>query len=203
LSLSEIIAFIFASIVLAFTPGPDNIFVIVTSLSQGFKTALKFIAGLCTGIILHTFLIVVGISTLVSQSQYGLLILKVFAVAYLLYLSYKTYIHRHDGIHLKQDNPIENYYLRGFIMNVSNPKVLMFFLAFFPQFANINQVGYQERLFVLGMLFIVVTFVVFSFIGWLAAQGAQKLLSKPRYSLIINWLAILVFVAVSILLIVT
>jgi len=203
LSLPELITFIFASIVLAFTPGPDNIFVIVTSLSQGFKTAFKFIAGLCTGIILHTFLIVVGISTLVSQSQYGLLVLKIFAVAYLLYLSYKTFIHRHDGINLKQENSVDNYYLRGFIMNVSNPKVLMFFLAFFPQFANLNQAGYQGRLLILGMLFIIVTLVVFSLIGWLAAKGAQKLLSKPSYSLIINWLAIFVFVAVSILLIVT
>ncbi len=199
----EIISFILASVVLAFTPGPDNIFVVVTSLSQGFRTAVKFIAGLCTGIILHTFLIVVGISTLVSRSQYGLLFLKIFAVAYLLYLSYKTYIHRHDGINLKQDKPIENYYLRGFIMNVSNPKVLMFFLAFFPQFANLNQAGYQGRLLILGMLFIGVTLVVFSFIAWLAAQGAQKLLAQARYSLIINWLAIFVFVAVSILLIVT
>ncbi len=203
MSLSELIPFLFASTVLAFTPGPDNIFVLVTSLSQGFKTAVKFIAGLCTGIILHTFLIVVGISTLVSQSQYGLIILKIFAVAYLLYLSYKTYIHRHDGIDLKQDNPVENYYLRGFIMNVTNPKVLMFFLAFFPQFADLNQAGYQGRLMILGLLFIAVTLVVFSFIAWLAAQGAQKLLAKPSYSLIINWLAIAVFVGVSMLLIVT
>jgi len=203
LTLSEIIAFIIASVVLAFTPGPDNIFVLVTSLGQGFKDSVKFILGLCTGIILHTFLIVIGISTLVSQSQYGLLVLKIFAVVYLLYLSYLTYIHRHDGIDLKQNKSVANYYLRGFVMNITNPKVLMFFLAFFPQFANLNQAGYQGRLILLGVIFIAVTLVVFSFIAWLASQGAQKLLSKPRYSLIINWLAILVFVAVSVLLIVT
>ena len=203
MSLSEIITFLIASTVLAFTPGPDNIFVIVTSISQGFRVSLRFIAGLCTGIFLHTFLIFIGISTLVSQSQYGLFVLKVFAVLYLFYLSYKTYIYRHDAINLNQHQSIDSYYMRGFIMNITNPKVLMFFLAFFPQFAQLNQPGYQNRLILLGLLFILVTLFVFSLIAWLAAQGSQKLLTKPRYSLIINWLAIFVFIAVSILLIMT
>ena len=200
MTLTEILSFILASAVLAFTPGPDNLFVIVTSLGQGFKTAFKFILGLCTGIVLHTALIVLGISTLVSQSEYGLTILKYFAVGYLLYLAYKTFIHRHDHIHLNKAQKVDNYYLRGFIMNVTNPKVLMFFLAFLPQFASMKFAGYQCRLILLGGLFIVVTLIVFSLIAWLSAKGSEKLLENPKYTLFINWLAIMVFITVSLLL---
>ncbi len=203
MSLTELLTFVLASIILAISPGPDNIFVIVTSLSQGFKTALKFVFGLATGIVLHTFLIVIGISTLISQSRYGLIVLKIFAVSYLLYLAYKTFLHRHDGINLSNKTKVENYFVRGFIMNISNPKVLMFFLAFFPQFAKLNYVGYQSRLALLGLLFMLVTLVVFSSFAWLAAKGRQSFVNNSQYSLIINYLAILVFVAVSFLLVLT
>lgn len=200
MTLAEIFSFILASTILAFTPGPDNIFVIVTSLANGFKTAFIFILGLCTGIIVHTTLIVVGISTLVSQSTYGLMTLKYFAVAYLLYLAYKTFIHRTDLIHLEANKTKQNYFLRGFIMNISNPKVLLFFLAFFPQFANLSQEGYPYRLVLLGCLFIATTLVVFSSIAWLAAKGGEKFIENQKYSLYINWLAIFVFITVSVLL---
>ena len=200
MSLTEVLSFILASTILAFTPGPDNIFVIVTSLGNGFNTAFKFILGLATGIVLHTFLIVIGISTIVSQSQYGLHILKYFAIAYLLWLAYKTYMHRKEHIQLNNNKTSHNYYRRGFIMNISNPKVLLFFLAFFPQFAHLDRSGYQLRLIILGLLFIMVTLVVFSLIAWLSAKGSEKIIENPKYSLIINWLAIFVFVSVSILL---
>ena len=202
LTLSESLSFLLASAILAITPGPDIIFVLVTSLSQGFKTAFKFVLGLATGIILHTFLIVLGISTLISQSQYGLTILKVFAVIYLLYLAYLTFIHRHDAINLKQENKSHNYYLRGFIMNISNPKVLLFFLAFLPQFANLQQAGYQLRLLSLGIIFIFITLMVFSGIAWMAAAGGKKFMQNPKYTLIINYLAITVFIIISILLVI-
>lgn len=202
MTLTEIFSFILATTVLALTPGPDNIFIIVTSLGQGFKTAFKFILGLCTGIIFHTALIVVGVSTLVSQSEYGLMLLKYFAVSYLLYLAYKAFLHRNDSIHLNQEKKADNYFVRGFIMNVSNPKVMLFFLAFFPQFANMNQAGYQTRLAILGLLFMAVTLVVFPAIAWFCAKGSKKFIENPKYSLFINWLAIVVFVSVSLLLLV-
>lgn len=199
MTFTEILSFILASTVLAFTPGPDNLFVIVTSLGQGFSTAIKFILGLCTGIILHTTLIVMGISTFVSQSKYGLIILKYFAVTYLLYLAYKTFIHRKDHIHLKNENKVDNYFIRGFIMNISNPKVLMFFLAFFPQFAQMTEVGFQYRLLLLGFLFILVTLAVFSTIAWVSVKGAEKFFENPQFIFYINWLAITVFISVSLL----
>ena len=157
--------------------------------------------GLASGIILHTTLIVVGVSTLISQSTYGLLILKVFSVSYLLWLAYLTFVHRKEQIHLQPEKPLSNYYVRGFIMNVTNPKVLLFFLAFFPQFANLQLPGYQSRLIVLGLIFIAVTIAVFSFIAWLSANSSRKYVENPNFSLAINYLAIVVFIAVAALLI--
>lgn len=200
MSTTDILAFLLASTILAFTPGPDNIFVLVTSLGHGFKTAFRFILGLCTGIILHTLLIVIGVSTLISQSKYGLLILKYFAVSYLLWLAYKSYLHRKDAIQLNADQKEQNFFIRGFIMNISNPKVLLFFLAFFPQFADLATTGYHIRLMLLGGLFIISTLVVFSSIAWIGAKGSEKILNNPRYHLAINWLSICVFIAVAALL---
>jgi threonine/homoserine/homoserine lactone efflux protein len=199
-SITEVFSFILASIILAFSPGPDNLFVVVTSLSQGFKTAFRFILGLCSGVILHTALIALGISTLVSQSTYGLLVLKYFAIIYLLYLAFKTFQHRKDKIQFDEQIPVENYFLRGFIMNVSNPKVLMFFLAFFPQFADMGREGFQARIILLGFLFILVTLVVFSTMAWFSAKWSKKFLANSKYTLFINWLAIIVFIGVSLLL---
>ena len=200
LSFTEVLSFIIASTILAFTPGPDILFVIVTSLSQGFKTAFRFILGLATGIIVHTFLIIIGISTLLSQSSFGLLLLKYFAISYLLYLAFLTFKHRHAGLNLQNNTKSHNYYLRGFIMNISNPKVLLFFLAFFPQFAKLKQANYQLRLLELGILFILVTLIVFSSVAWMAAKGSRKILEKPQYRLYINYLAIVVFIGVSVFL---
>ncbi len=200
MSISDALAFLLASTILAFTPGPDNIFVLVTSLGHGFRTAFRFILGLCTGVVLHTLLIVLGVSTLVSQSKYGLLILKYFAAFYLLWLAYKSYLHRKDTIQLTVDQNKHNFFIRGFIMNISNPKVLLFFLAFFPQFADLATVGYQIRLIMLGGLFIVVTLVAFSIIAWIGAKGSEKILNNPQYNLAINWLSICVFLAVAVLL---
>lgn len=183
---------------MAFTPGPDTLFVMVTSLGNGFRAAFQFILGLATGIILHTTLMAVGISTLISQSQYGLIILKYFAIFYLLYLAYKTFIHRSAPLKLDSSKSDQNFYWRGFIMNISNPKVLLFFIAFFPQFAHLNQPGYQVRLVLLGFVFIIVTLVVFSFIAWFSAMGSDRIMKNPKYSLVINYLAIFVFISISV-----
>lgn len=202
MSISEILSFVIASTILAFTPGPDIIFVIVTSLGQGFKTSFKFILGLTTGIILHTTLIVVGVSTLISHSLYGFIVLKSFAILYLLWLAFLTFIHRNEHIHLKSQKTKSNYFIRGFIMNVSNPKILLFFLAFFPQFAFLDQEGYQFRLVLLGLIFMLVTLMAFSLVAWLSAKSSKKFIENQKFSLYINYLAILVFVSVAILLII-
>lgn len=186
---------------LAFTPGPDILFVVVTSLSQGFKTAVKFVLGLASGIILHTLFIVIGVSALITQSAYGLQILQVFAVFYLLWLAYKTFRHRKDSIHLKNVKRVDNYYLRGFIMNISNPKVMLFFLAFFPRFANLENEGYQLRLIILGLIFIVVTIISFSFVAWISSRVRDKVIENAKAILIINWFAIFVFISISALLV--
>jgi threonine/homoserine/homoserine lactone efflux protein len=83
-------------------------------------------------------------------------------------------------------------------MNISNPKVLLFFIAFFPQFAHLDQPGYQIRLLLLGFIFILVTLVVFSFIAWFSAMGSDKIIKNSRYGLVINYLAIFVFISVSV-----
>lgn len=194
----EVFSFVIASIILAFSPGPDNIFVLMTSLTEGFKASLKFILGLISGILIHTGLIILGVSELIKNSKYGLLALKIFATSYLIWLAMKTFIHRQDPLELKQkQNKTVNFYLRGLVMNLTNPKVLLFFLAFLPTFAQLEKQGYELRLLILGGLFALVTLFAFGFIAWVAGKGIKQRIQNPQIVLGLNWLAIIVFIAMA------
>ena len=82
-------------------------------------------------------------------------------------------------------------------MNISNPKVLLFFLAFFPQFAQLDQPGFQLRIIVLAIIFILSSFVAFALIAWLTARLGQKQMNNPRYKTIMDWFSIGVFVLLA------
>ena len=195
----EYFSFILASMILAFSPGPDNIFVFVTSLTNGFNAALKFIFGLMTGIVLHTSLIILGVSEAIKSSEAGLIILKIFSVCYLCWLAFLTFKHRKATLNLesKETKSSQNFYIRGFVMNISNPKVLLFFLAFLPSFAQLDQSGFELRLITLGVLFALVTLIVFGLIAWVADKGMKQKIQSSDTMIYINWMAFIVFLSMA------
>ena len=132
-----LITFSLATFALAISPGPDNIFVMMQSMVHGKKYGLATVAGLMTGCIIHTTLVAFGISELIKQSEYIFFGIKLFGALYLFYLAYKVF--RSDSnINLDQSEvskkSVLELFKEGFLMNVLNPKVTIFFLAFFPGF---------------------------------------------------------------------
>ena len=199
--MSVYLSFVLTSVLLALTPGPDVLLVVMIAAKEGFKKALKLTLGLASGVIFHTLLIVLGFSAIIVASSVAMKLIALFGAIYLLYLAWVTWVHRKDGISPVDSKQIKgSYYWRGVIMNVSNPKVLLFFLALFPQFAQLSQPGYHWRIVILGSLFIGVTVIVFGGLAYLAAKSTQNFIQSPRFKLAMDNATVVVFVVLAVLL---
>ncbi len=189
------------SILLALTPGPDVLLVVAIAAKEGFKKALMLTLGLASGVIFHTLLIILGFSAMIIASPYAMKGIAVFGACYLLYLAWLTWQHRSDVITADAQKIKGSYFWRGVIMNISNPKVLLFFLALFPQFAMLDQPGYHWRIAVLGLLFIAVTILVFGGLAFLTAKSTQNFMQNPKFKLGMDYLTVGIFVLLASLLI--
>ena len=200
-----LIMFITASTVLGFAPGPDNIFVLSQSVLYGRKAGFIITLGLCTGLLVHTAIVALGVAAIFRTSPLAFDILKYCGAAYLLYLAWQAFRSSRDGAAGSGGARLTagQLYRRGIIMNVTNPKVSIFFLAFLPQFANPAGGSLALQLIILGMIFIAVTLLVFGLISQLAGLIGRWINSSPRGQVILNRFAGLIFVALAVKLIFT
>lgn len=191
--------FVIASVLLALVPGPDNIFVLTQSSVNGHKAGLLVTLGLCTGLIFHTTAVALGITALLKTSYVAFTVLKIAGAMYLLYLAWRAFHASSEEINTGQSREVAGikYYLRGVIMNVTNPKVSIFFLAFLPQFADPSRGPVIQQIFFLGMVFILVTLLVFGGIALLAGAVGAWLTNTPRAQTMMNRIAGAVFVAMA------
>ena len=126
-----LVSFIFATATLALSPGPDNVFVLVQTISYGKRKGMAIVSGLILGCIIHTSIVAFGLSSFIQSSPKLLFSLKLIGAFYLLYLAYTTYISKHELDIKKQSangTSLFKLFKRGFIMNVINPKVSLFFV---------------------------------------------------------------------------
>ena len=158
-TLETLIAFFGVAVILALTPGPDNIFVLLQSAQRGWRAGLAVVVGLCAGILVHTAAVALGLAALFAASAVAFTVLKFCGAAYLAYLAWGAL--RAPAAVASQDNgptpaasPVSLWRMagRGVVMNLTNPKVLVFFLAFLPQFADPALGGVAPQLMVLGMV---------------------------------------------------
>ena len=200
LSLETVFAFITASVLLALAPGPDNIFVLTQSIIRGKFAGLLVSFGLCTGLIVHTTAVAFGVAVIFQTSIVAFTLLKLIGAAYLLYLAWKI-IHSEDiKIDTNQKNNFKKktLYFRGIIMNITNPKVSIFFLSFLPQFADPARGSLTTQIITLGTLFIISTIVIFGTISLLAGSIGVFLIRSPKIQKIMNWIAGIVFLGLAV-----
>lgn len=204
LSAESLSVFIVASTLLAITPGPDNIFVMTQSTLYGKRSGILITLGLCTGLVFHTCLVALGVATLLQTSSWAFAVLKTLGALYLLYLAWLTLNSPPPKLAADQ-TALSNMalYLRGIIMNISNPKVSIFFLAFLPQFADASYGPVAPQIFLLGSLFGLVSLVIFSAIASIAANIGHWLRQKPAVQLYLNRLTALIFVILALKLLLT
>jgi len=171
-----LLMFFTTSILLALSPGPDNLFVMTQAAQQGRKAGLLVTLGLCTGLLFHTAAVTFGLAALFKASAFAFNILKFTGAAYLLYLAWQAFRAGTISGTLKTGDRINSsaLYRRGIIMNITNPKVSIFFLAFLPQFADPAKGSLSTQLLLLGGVFIVATIIVFGIISILAGVFGER-----------------------------
>lgn len=199
----QLATFIIASVALALVPGPDNIFVLTQSALYGRKAGVLVTLGLCSGLIFHTTVVALGVAAVLMASAIAFTILKFAGAIYLLYLAWRAF--HASSATLQDKKPLEltdfQLYRRGIIMNVTNPKVSVFFLAFLPQFASSSNGPMAQQIFLLGGIFIIVTFIVFGGIALLAGSLGTWLKHTPKAQVYLNRIAGFVFAALALKLI--
>ncbi len=201
MELANILLFIGASFLLCLAPGPDNIYVLTQGMTRSKKAAIVTTLGLCSGLVLHTSAAAFGITMIFQTSQVAFDIVKYLGVAYLLYIAYQAFKYRNEPLDLTTQNSaqeLKKLYIKGFIMNILNPKVSIFFLAFLPQFVNPAAGSVPLQMIILGAIFMVMTIVVFSSIGVAGNLLSAKLLEKPSIVKYMNILTSFVLVSLGI-----
>ncbi len=198
LSIETIITFITASVVLSLVPGPDNLFVMSNSALRGWKIGLYTTLGLCTGLIGHTILVAIGVSVIFQTSAIAFNGLKIVGAFYLVYLAWLSIQNKELNLgKASQDSSNKSYYLTGVVMNLTNPKVAIFFLVFLPQFVNSNN-NVSSQVFLLGLLFIISAFFVFTSIAYLSSFLEGTLKKSKTINKNLNLIAALIYIALAV-----
>jgi len=203
--IETLLSFALATSILALSPGPDNIFVLTQSLVNGRKFGLATVFGLISGCLIHTTLLAFGVSVVIKESEKLFFAIKFFGAIYLLYLAYKVY--KSDAnIILSNKNVVKKttsqLFKQGFIMNVLNPKVSIFFLAFFPGFLYSDDSSTVIQFYVLGLLFMLVSLIIFSTIAFLAGSISDQIKKNKNIGIYLKWIQVLVFVVIAIFILV-
>lgn len=197
-----LISFVIVTATLAFSPGPDNIFVLIQSATYGRKSGMAVVGGLMTGCLIHTSLVAFGLSAFIESNGQWYLGLKFFGAAYMLFLAYRVYQSRGNTTNVSTQQAKKNYtqlFRQGFIMNVLNPKVSIFFLAFFPAFLFSETLGFVLQFYVLGFLFILTSFTVFSLFVLLSGFFSKLFLNSPKRIKFLKYIQVGVFVVIALL----
>ncbi len=195
MSPQTIITFWSASVLLALAPGPDNIFVLTQSALKGRAAGLFVMLGLCTGLVVHSCAVAFGVAVIFQSSALAFSVLKYAGAVYLLYLAWKAFTASPENIRSESSGGSRFFklYGRGIIMNITNPKVSIFFLAFLPQFTD-PEIGYVwVQILMLGGLFIIATFFVFGGVILLAGTLRQVFSKSNKVQNILHKIAGTVF----------
>ncbi len=196
---STLLCFLGASAALTVAPGPDNIFVITQGITRGRKPAIVTALGMCSGISIHTTAAAFGISAVFYSSIIAFNVVKFAGAAYLLYLAYKT-LKEKSAVSLAaaDDRPAAALFKRGFIMNVLNPKVAMFFLAFLPQFVSAEGGRFHLQMLLLGAVFMTQAVIIFTTIGFFSGSIGNYLLNRPKVARYFGWLTAGIFASLGV-----
>lgn len=211
-SFESLLTFFGIVTLMALSPGPDNIFVLVQSIQRGWKAGMAVVLGLCCGVVGHTIAVAFGLAAVVAASTHAFTVIKLCGAAYLLWLAWGAWhapalleVPSSNGEKNKPDviKPAQPSFFtmmgRGVIMNLTNPKVLIFFLAFLPQFADPKaELAVQWQIMIYGAVFILVTLLVFGAIACFSGLFGEILRKSAFAQKVLNRFASLVFVGLAI-----
>ena len=209
-SIETLAAFFGVSALLALTPGPDNIFVLLQSAQRGWRAGMCVVLGLCLGLVGHTAAVALGLAAVFAASSLAFTVLKFCGAAYLAWLAWGALrapagagdAPDQGAAPAGDDGPVARggalrMVGRGVVMNLTNPKVLVFFLAFLPQFADPARGAMAQQVMVLGLVFMLATFLVFGAVACFSGAFGALLQRSARARRLLNRVAGLVFLGLA------
>ena len=192
--MDQILLFLISSLVLTLMPGPDILFVLNQSL-ENKKSGFLISIGLCSGLVIHTLILMFGLSVFIETNEYLINYLKYFGALYLFYLAYVEF-------QTKLNKEIEpnstNLFFRGLYMNLVNPKVLLFFIAYFPNFLFSETISVSLQFLILGSIFISQALIIF-FIVSIASNTLSSYLKIDIRNKKLTYFKSLVFIVIGLL----
>jgi len=195
-----LLLFISASLALAVAPGPDNLFVLSQSALFGSRSGLLVTLGLCTGLLLHIAAATLGVAAILQTSPLAFNLLKAVGAAYLVLLAVQAFRAGAAGLEVgsHSGSGARTLYFRGIIMNVTNPKVALFFLAFLPQFTDGARGSVALQMLLLGSFFMVSTLLVFGAVACFAGYLGDRLQRSDALQKTLNRVAGAIFIGLAV-----
>jgi RhtB (resistance to homoserine/threonine) family protein len=189
MGLENFLTFVITALIFIMTPGIDTVFILNKSIGEGKKAGIYSTLGINTGILVHTLFAALGLSLIIAKSAIAFAVIKYLGAAYLIYLGISKLVSKATIVEAgdKQKVPHSNWqnFIAGLITNVLNPKVALFFLAFFPQFINPKAIDNPVPFFILGVTYAFMGVIWLAMLTVFASTFSKKLMRNPKAS---NWL---------------
>jgi threonine/homoserine/homoserine lactone efflux protein len=209
LTLAQLTGFLLAALLITASPGPDNLMVLGMGMSRGRRQGIAFGLGCAFGCLSHTLLAVVGVSALVAASPVAFTVLKVGGGLYLVWLGFNALRHagavRIGGMRARDggnaDTSLTRLFFKGCFANAINPKVVLFFLSFLPQFVVAAHGNAALQLAQLGVIFTLQAAVLFGLLGYFSGAIGQWLNRHPGAGPVLDRVAGIVFISLGLRLI--
>ncbi|HJV44246.1 MAG TPA: LysE family translocator [Bacillota bacterium] len=202
---ATLLFFMGTSIILIIIPGPDLIFTVTQGMTNGRRAGVATAMGLSLGNIVHTLAAALGLSLIIKTSVVTFTMIKSCGAIYLFYIAYKAIKHRKEPIDMSppKNSDSKGLFLRGIFMNILNPKVAIFFLTFLPQFVNYQSANVPLQMCILGLIFIILTAIIFGLLGYFTGIFRERFLQKPHFGEIMNITAGCIFIGLGVKLLTT
>ena len=195
-----LLSFIISSILLAISPGPDNIYIATLTSRSGKISGFSFMMGLLIGCFIHTILLAFGLNAMIIQVDFIFNLIKYLGALYLIYLSIEVY--KSDNL-FKKNNKLSNSdsilrnLKKGIMMNLLNPKVFLFFALFFPNFLFSETIFFKIQIIIMGLIFIIITLFVFGIIILISNVIFNNFSQKSKFKLYAKFFNILVLIVIA------
>lgn len=202
MGIENFITFMLTALVFVITPGIDTVFVLNKSIVQGRKSGIQATFGINTGVLAHTVFAALGLSVLLSKSDFAFIIIKYVGFVYLIYLGYLKLKNNKEVLNIASDlsenKRVKSDFWSGFFTNTLNPKVALFFLAFFPQFIAADQIENPIPFLLLGVTFALIGTIWYLGLTFFASTFTDKIKSNPNFNIYLNKVSGIVFILMGI-----
>ncbi|MFE6162162.1 LysE family translocator [Streptomyces sp. NPDC056486] len=196
LDLTVLPGFVAAILLFLIPPGPDMAYMLAVGLEGGRRAALKAILGICTGMSIYAATVVVGVGKIAQSHPLILDALRIFGAGYLLWLTYTTIRNARRMIGEHSDIAADKWYLRGVLVSLTNPKLMLFFLAVLPQFTGSAE-SYALQLAMLGAVDVLMELILYGGIGVLAGSFHARLAGSTNAAAVLNYISSAVYAVLA------